>query len=120
MTEAWELDVIECPRCEGTGEFGGMAADRCVACAGKGRLTKQAWNKFVDYLDSLQSPAWHAANDADHLRSILATLQECRDTLDWDALAAMGALDDNIYWLERYMKRLHGSRGEPPTQTVEE
>jgi DnaJ-class molecular chaperone len=52
-------EVVACPRCNGTGEYsittedGNGFSERCRPCGGTGRLSKEAWNAWCDYLASL-------------------------------------------------------------------
>jgi DnaJ-class molecular chaperone len=76
MTEAWELEVIDCPRCGGTGETDFapyyLAPEPCGVCGRSGRVTIQDWNRWRDYIYSLQSPEVKAAMDAEREAAVKA------------------------------------------------
>src|SRR5262249_50330608 len=60
----WELEVIDCPRCDGTGEYDpcdGLCVSSCRACGRTGRITKRDWNAWCDWLRSIQPPEIKAA-----------------------------------------------------------
>src|SRR5262245_13836428 len=50
--------LFACPRCDGTGEYdSGFDVNRCRACAGTGRQTKEHWKAWCDKLNSRPSCA---------------------------------------------------------------
>jgi hypothetical protein len=57
--------LFDCPRCGGTGEYSIETEDgcgcttSCRACHGSGRVTKEDWNSWCDYLASLTPSAPH-------------------------------------------------------------
>jgi len=74
--------LLACPRCDGTGtysitvtegpEAGNGFEERCAPCGGTGRVTIQDWNRWRDYIYSLQSPEVKAAMDAEREAAVKA------------------------------------------------